>query len=128
MDDKNSKHRARREPPKATKKAANSRLAKKRASASPRTRSVDSRRVAAKDRAAKTTRSASAPKPPSVEPATPLPATAELEQATPPSERIFPIVGIGASAGGLEALELFLQRVPEKSGAAYVVVQHLDPD
>ncbi|TCO07284.1 chemotaxis protein CheB [Natronoflexus pectinivorans] len=39
----------------------------------------------------------------------------------------FPIVGIGASAGGLEALELFLKNVPEKSGMAFVVVQHLDP-
>ncbi|MDD4107781.1 MAG: chemotaxis protein CheB [Prolixibacteraceae bacterium] len=39
----------------------------------------------------------------------------------------FPIVGIGASAGGLEALELFLKNVPDKSGMAYVVIQHLDP-
>lgn len=39
----------------------------------------------------------------------------------------FPIVGIGASAGGLEALEQFLGNVPENSGIAYVVVQHLDP-
>ena len=39
----------------------------------------------------------------------------------------FPIVGIGASAGGLEALELFLQNVPEGSGMAFVIVQHLDP-
>ncbi|NPU86580.1 MAG: PAS domain-containing protein [Syntrophaceae bacterium] len=39
----------------------------------------------------------------------------------------FPIVGIGASAGGLEALELFLGNVPEKSGMAFVIVQHLDP-
>jgi two-component system, chemotaxis family, CheB/CheR fusion protein len=38
-----------------------------------------------------------------------------------------PIVGIGASAGGLEALELFLENVPERSGIAFVVVQHLDP-
>lgn len=37
------------------------------------------------------------------------------------------IVGIGASAGGLVALEQFLQRVPPQSGLAYVVVQHLDP-
>jgi two-component system CheB/CheR fusion protein len=37
------------------------------------------------------------------------------------------IVGIGASAGGLEALEQFLGHVPRKSGLAYVVVQHLDP-
>jgi two-component system CheB/CheR fusion protein len=39
----------------------------------------------------------------------------------------FPIVGIGASAGGLEALEQFLRHVPEKSGMAFVIVQHLDP-
>ncbi|MBE3140370.1 MAG: chemotaxis protein CheB, partial [Thermoplasmata archaeon] len=39
----------------------------------------------------------------------------------------FPIVGIGASAGGLEALEQFLGNVPENSGLAYVVIQHLDP-
>jgi two-component system CheB/CheR fusion protein len=39
----------------------------------------------------------------------------------------FPIVGIGASAGGLEALEQFLRHVPEKCGVAFVVVQHLDP-
>ncbi len=41
--------------------------------------------------------------------------------------RTFPIVGIGASAGGLEALELFLKNVPEGSGMAFVIVQHLDP-
>jgi two-component system CheB/CheR fusion protein len=39
----------------------------------------------------------------------------------------FPIVAIGASAGGLEALEQFLGNVPEKSGMAYIVIQHLDP-
>lgn len=39
----------------------------------------------------------------------------------------FPVVGIGASAGGLEALEQFLRHVPKESGMAYVVVQHLDP-
>lgn len=40
----------------------------------------------------------------------------------------FPIVGIGASAGGLEALEQFLKCVPLDSGIAFVVVQHLDPN
>jgi len=40
---------------------------------------------------------------------------------------LFPIVGIGASAGGLEALEQYLGNVSENSGMAYVVVQHLDP-
>jgi two-component system CheB/CheR fusion protein len=39
----------------------------------------------------------------------------------------FPIVGIGASAGGLEALEQFLSHVPQASGMAFIVVQHLDP-
>jgi two-component system CheB/CheR fusion protein len=39
----------------------------------------------------------------------------------------FPVVGIGASAGGLEALDQFLGNVPENSGMAYVVIQHLDP-
>ena len=39
----------------------------------------------------------------------------------------FPIIGIGASAGGLEALEAFLQHVPADSGCAFIVVQHLDP-
>ena len=40
---------------------------------------------------------------------------------------LFPIVGIGASAGGLEALEQFLSNVPEKCGMAFVIIQHLDP-
>ncbi len=39
----------------------------------------------------------------------------------------FPIVGIGASAGGLEALEQFFKNVPEDCGMAFVVIQHLDP-
>ncbi len=39
----------------------------------------------------------------------------------------FPIVAIGASAGGLEALEQFLHHMPEHMGMAFVVVQHLDP-
>jgi two-component system CheB/CheR fusion protein len=38
------------------------------------------------------------------------------------------IVGIGASAGGLEALEAFFEQVPVDSGMAFVVVQHLSPD
>ena len=38
----------------------------------------------------------------------------------------FSIVGIGASAGGLEALSAFLCNVPEDSGLAYVIVQHME--
>ncbi len=44
-----------------------------------------------------------------------------------PSRPSFPIVGIGASAGGLEALEQFLGHVPVSSGMAFIIVQHLDP-
>jgi two-component system CheB/CheR fusion protein len=50
-----------------------------------------------------------------------------LITAGPERDTGFPIVGIGASAGGLEALELFLQNVPAGSGMAFVIVQHLDP-
>ena len=39
----------------------------------------------------------------------------------------FSIVGIGASAGGLEALDLFLRNSPADSGMAFVIVQHLEP-
>src|SRR5664279_1664013 len=49
------------------------------------------------------------------------------ETAIAPAIVEFPIVGIGASAGGLEALEQFLGHVPAGSGMAFVIVQHLDP-
>jgi two-component system CheB/CheR fusion protein len=53
--------------------------------------------------------------------------TSLKEKASDSDSGQFPIVGIGASAGGLEALEQFLSNVPEKSGMAYIVIQHLDP-
>ena len=40
----------------------------------------------------------------------------------------FPIVGIGASAGGLEAFRQFLQAIPADTGMGFVLVQHLDPN
>jgi len=40
----------------------------------------------------------------------------------------FPIVGIGASAGGLEALEQFFTNTPSDNGMAFIVIQHLDPN
>ncbi|MDP2144745.1 MAG: chemotaxis protein CheB [Gallionella sp.] len=49
------------------------------------------------------------------------------ESAAPASVG-FPIVGIGASAGGLEAFELFFRDLPADSGMAFVLVSHLDPD
>jgi two-component system CheB/CheR fusion protein len=45
-----------------------------------------------------------------------------------PPVPVFPIVGIGASAGGLEALELFFGNMPQNNGMAFVVIQHLDPN
>ena len=43
-------------------------------------------------------------------------------------ENEFLIVGIGASAGGVEALQQFFSNVPANSGMAYVVILHLSPD
>src|ERR1051325_10126412 len=40
----------------------------------------------------------------------------------------FPIVGVGASAGGLDAFTQLLQNLPVDTGMAFVLVQHLDPD
>ena len=40
----------------------------------------------------------------------------------------FPVVCIGASAGGLEALQEFFQNMPPNPGAAFVIIQHLSPD
>ena len=42
--------------------------------------------------------------------------------------REFHVVGIGASAGGLEPLEEFFEAMPDDAGMAFVVVQHLSPD
>ena len=55
------------------------------------------------------------------------PILSSTENNTDSTAAHFPIVGIGASAGGLEAFEQFLTNVPENSGMAYVVIQHLDP-
>ena len=39
----------------------------------------------------------------------------------------FPIVALGASAGGLEALQIFFDNMPSDSGMAFVIIQHLNP-
>ena len=44
-----------------------------------------------------------------------------------PRPRGFPVVGLGASAGGLEALNKFLEALPAKTGMAFILIQHLDP-
>ena len=38
-----------------------------------------------------------------------------------------PIVGIGASAGGLEAFKVFFEKMPVDTGMAFVMIPHLDP-
>src|SRR5215510_9020617 len=48
-----------------------------------------------------------------------------LIQPVPP--QTFPVVGIGASAGGLEAFRQLLEHLPTDTGMAFVLVQHLDP-
>ena len=50
---------------------------------------------------------------------------AKSEESRPVSPLI---IGIGASAGGLEALQQFFQHMPGNSGVCFVVVQHLSPD
>jgi two-component system, chemotaxis family, CheB/CheR fusion protein len=47
--------------------------------------------------------------------------------AEPSASKPFPIVGIGASAGGLEAVTAFLKALPANTGMAFVLIQHMDP-
>ena len=60
-----------------------------------------------------------------------------LHDALPKPEKIneltksglgFPVVGLGASAGGLQALLRFFERMPPSNGMAFVVILHLSPD
>jgi two-component system, chemotaxis family, CheB/CheR fusion protein len=61
--------------------------------------------------------------------------TKEETPAVPTAEAVkenldnvsFPIVGIGASAGGLEALKMLLENLPSDTGMAFVIIQHLAP-
>ena len=56
------------------------------------------------------------------------PAQTETEIEAAGTEEKFPIIGIGASAGGLEAIEAFLSRTPRDSGMAFAIISHTDPD
>ena len=60
-------------------------------------------------------------------PITPPSINPEIESAPDAFTVDFPIVGIGCSAGGLEALEAFFSHTPSDSGMAFIIVQHLDP-
>ncbi|MGF7081034.1 CheR family methyltransferase [Mucilaginibacter sp. UYCu711] len=55
-------------------------------------------------------------------------ATSKNKKQTTSSTVLFPVVGIGASAGGLEAMKQFLQALPAKTGMAFVFIQHLSPN
>lgn len=58
------------------------------------------------------------------------PATKQIRKAiSPGQERVpgFPIVGIGSSAGGLEALQELFTNMPSDTGMGFVVISHLDP-
>ena len=58
----------------------------------------------------------------------PAPESRPVQESQPEQEtQGFSIVGIGASAGGLEASEQFFRKVPPDTGMAFVLVSHLDP-
>ena len=51
----------------------------------------------------------------------------QIESMSGIAKEFFPIVALGASAGGLEALRVFFDNMPPDSGMAFVVIQHLSP-
>ena len=57
-----------------------------------------------------------------------LPASGRAIQNQTVDRTTFPIVGVGASAGGLEAFRSLLEALPVNTGMAFVFVQHLDPE
>src|SRR5438045_3847751 len=64
---------------------------------------------------------------PAADKATADKATADKATVEPPPQNAFPVVGIGASAGGLEAFRQLLTGLPADTGMAFLLVQHLDP-
>ena len=57
-----------------------------------------------------------------------MPSAPHADGPSEPAERAtFPVVGIGASAGGLEAFSQLLKELPADTGMAFVLIQHLDP-
>ena len=52
----------------------------------------------------------------------------DIEKPKILSENLFPVVGIGASAGGLEAFKKLISGISPDSGMAYILVQHLHPE
>ncbi|MDO7903784.1 CheR family methyltransferase [Pseudomonas sp. K1(2024)] len=56
------------------------------------------------------------------------PTASPVNRKLMPSHLDFPVVGIGASAGGIEAICTFFEQMPADCGMAFVVVLHLSPD
>src|SRR5437868_14000594 len=54
-------------------------------------------------------------------------ARVQMPDPQPPDHRPVPVVGIGASAGGIAALQTLFAALPPKVGAALVIIVHLDP-
>ncbi len=52
----------------------------------------------------------------------------EASPSAPVAERTRLIVGMGASAGSMDAFKVFFSKMPADTGMAFVIVQHLDPD
>ncbi len=67
-----------------------------------------------------------APVTPGPRPSPPRPRSRPPRRKRTP-ERLFPIVGVGASAGGLEAFTQLLENLPLDTGMGFVLVQHLAP-
>src|SRR5436305_13633260 len=62
------------------------------------------------------------------EPAEPAPPDESAPRDGRREQDAFPVVAIGASAGGLEAVRELLAHLPADTGMAFVLVQHLDPN
>ena len=56
------------------------------------------------------------------------PEAGDVEASAERSGPAIPVVGIGASAGGIDALQALIPAIPSECGIAFVVVQHLDPE
>ncbi|MBK4994533.1 PAS domain S-box protein [Pseudomonas sp. S37] len=63
-----------------------------------------------------------------MKPTTRRPTSLPEREGILPSHLRFPVVGIGASAGGLAALKTFFEQMPADSGMAFVIILHLSPD
>src|SRR5271163_1948197 len=59
--------------------------------------------------------------------ARPLKRRSAPRRGSPPRHDGFPVVGLGASAGGLDAFRRLLAALPAGTGMAFILIQHLDP-